>query len=77
MDIFGIIFLSCVSVLFGMILMIFLQYCVLLKYFKQSPKADIPRKPFTEAFCLPEVIFCLFFVFVCNFFEVKKNIVFF
>lgn len=62
MDIFALLFLSGVSILFGVILTIVLQYYVLLVYFKKNPVAEPPRKLKSEQYSLPEVckINCVF-----------------
>lgn len=49
------LFLSGVSVLFGVILTLVLQYYVLLVYFKKNPVVEPPRKLETEEYSLPEV----------------------
>lgn len=48
-------FLSAVSILFGVILTLVLQYYVLLVYFKKSPVVEPPNKPKEEVYSLPEV----------------------
>lgn len=55
MDIFALLFLSGVSILFGVILTLVLQYYALLVYFKKNPVAEPPRKLKTEEYSLPEV----------------------
>lgn len=56
MDIFALLFLSAVSILFGIILTLVIQYYVLLKYFNKSPIVEAPKKINEEAYTLPEVL---------------------
>lgn len=55
MDVFVLLFLSLISILFGAILTLVLQYYVLLVYFKKNPVAEPPNKPKTDVYTLPEV----------------------
>lgn len=55
MDLFVLLFLSAISILFGAILTLILQYYVLLVYFKKNPVAERPNKPRTDVYSLPDV----------------------
>ncbi|XP_022900030.1 PDZ domain-containing protein 8 [Onthophagus taurus] len=54
MDIFSIVFLTTVSLLFGIILTLVVQYYVLVKCFNKNPLAEKPEKLREEVFSLPE-----------------------
>lgn len=56
MDIFLVLFLSFVSIFFGIILTLVVQYYVLVRYFQKSPIASVPKKFSTEAYSLPEAL---------------------
>lgn len=56
MDVFIIFFLSCVSIIFGIILTLVVQYYVILKYFNKSPLVTTPKKFNIQVFDLPEVL---------------------
>lgn len=55
MDIFIILFLSGVSIIFGIILTLVLQYYVILKYFNKNPLVTTPKKFNIQTYDLPEV----------------------
>lgn len=56
MDVLVLLFLSLISILFGAILTLVLQYYVLLVYFKKNPKVEPPTKQTkTDVYALPEV----------------------
>lgn len=55
MDIFIILFLSGVSIIFGIILTLVLQYYVILKYFNKNPLVTTPKKFNIQVYDLPEV----------------------
>ncbi|GJQ73115.1 hypothetical protein Trydic_g1744 [Trypoxylus dichotomus] len=54
MDIFALLLFSAVSILFGIILTLVIQYYVLLKYFNKNPVVEAPKKINEEAYTLPE-----------------------
>ncbi|XP_044760980.1 PDZ domain-containing protein 8 isoform X2 [Coccinella septempunctata] len=55
MDIFGLFFLSCVSIVLGIVITLVVQYYILYAYFKKSPLAKSPEKPTSDYF-LPEAL---------------------
>lgn len=55
MDLFIILFLSGVSIIFGVILTLVLQYYVILRYFNNNPIANAPKKFNIQEYDLPEV----------------------
>ncbi|KAK9882847.1 hypothetical protein WA026_023545 [Henosepilachna vigintioctopunctata] len=56
MDIFGLFFLSCISILVGIIITLVVQYYLLYAYFKKSPLAKSHEKAETEDYSLPETL---------------------
>lgn len=61
MDVLVLLFLSLISILFGVILTLVLQYYVLLVYFKKNPMVGPPNKQIkTDVYALPEVSFSTF-----------------
>lgn len=71
MDVFVLLFLSLISILFGAILTLILQYYVLLVYFKKNPVVEPPNKPKTDVYNLPEVspfikIRLVLYIFICR-----------
>ncbi|CAH1980630.1 unnamed protein product [Acanthoscelides obtectus] len=56
MDIFGVLFLVCISVLFGVILTLAVQYYILYVYLKKEPVAKPSQRPNSIEYKLPEDI---------------------
>lgn len=54
MDIFGVFFLSCVSIILGIVITLFVQYYLLYVYFKKIPVAKEPGRSASPAYALPE-----------------------
>lgn len=56
MDLFAVFFLSCISVLFGIILTLCVQYYVIYIYLKKSPQVKCIERPnLFNDYNLPEV----------------------
>ncbi|XP_045460736.1 PDZ domain-containing protein 8 isoform X1 [Harmonia axyridis] len=55
MDFFGLIFLSLVSVVLGIVITLVVQYYIFYAFFKKSPLAKTPEKPTTN-YSLPEAL---------------------
>lgn len=76
MDIFALFFWGCVSVLFGVILTLTVQYYILYVYLKKGPIAKPTVQKNSVDYSLPEVSFVTFVMITnlnCLFFRQLRN----